>query len=111
MISSATTYAHYPIVMYSHISMMFGFRSDDEEEELGDEEDATLDDDILDELADDEVADADDPLAEGFGEMPAEEEEAIEKASEEREGEDDGEVLEDDAEDVDYDTFDDVDEM
>ncbi len=88
--------------------MLFGFRSDDEEEV--DEEDATLADDILDELAED-TEDEDDPLAEGFGELPAEEEEAIEKASEEEDEDGDDESLEDDAEDVDFDTFDDVDEM
>jgi len=84
-------------------------RTDDEildETELDDEE-ASLADDVLDEVADD--AGPDDLETEGFGLLPDTED------SDEEETEDeelpDEESLEDDAEDVDYDTFDDIDEM
>jgi hypothetical protein len=81
----------------------------DEEVELGDDEDATLADDLLDEVSDDEVV-ADDELMEGFGILP---EAAVEEDEEEedKEGEDGDEPLEEDAEDVDFDRFDDVDEL
>jgi len=82
----------------------------DEEEEVG-EESASLDDDLLAELdpLDDVVAEE---LTEGFGEVPEEEEKAIEKAAEKPDDDDSGdEALEEDAEDVDYDTFDDIDDM
>lgn len=83
----------------------------DEEEEI-DEEDASLDDDLLAELDPLDEENEEDPLSEGFGEVPEEEEKAIEKAAvEEEDTDDDDEDLEDDAEDVDYDTFDDVDEF
>ncbi len=91
--------------------MTFFVNIPDEEEEI-DEEDASLDDDLLAELdpLDDEV-EVDD-LTEGFGEVPEEEEKAIEKASEKTDDDDDGdESLEEDAEDVDFDTFDDIDDM
>ena len=85
-----------------------------EDEEEIDEEDASLDDDLLAELDPIEEDEEEDPLTSGFGEVPEEEEKAIEEASEvkEDESEDDtDEDLEEDAEDVDYDTFDDVDEF
>ena len=72
---------------------------EDEELGLGDDE-ATLDDDLLDEVSGDDVV-ADDDLMEGFGILPEEEE----KDEEEEES------LEEDAEDVDFDRFDDVDEL
>jgi hypothetical protein len=74
-------------------------------EELNDEE-VTLADDILDEVSDDDTAD---DLLEGFGVLPIatepEEEEEKDEDSEEEE------MLEEDAEDVDFDRFDDVDEL
>jgi hypothetical protein len=78
------------------------------EEELEDtnDEDASLGDDVLDEVAGEEKDDADDDTA-GFGHI---EEKDVKEPSEEDEEEDDT-ALEDDAEDVDYDSFDDVDEM
>jgi hypothetical protein len=84
-----------------------------EDEEEMDEEDASLDDDLLAELDPIEEEEVDDPLATGFGEVPEEEEKAIEEAAavKEESEEDSAEDLEEDAEDVDYDTFDDVDEF
>ena len=79
---------------------MIFFKMDDEETEL--------DDDILDEVGEDENL-ADDDM-EGFGlieEEGGEEDDEEEKDDEES----DEESLEEDAEDVDFDTFDDVDEM
>lgn len=86
------------------------FRTDDElagEEEMDDEE-ATLADDLLDEVGVDEEEVPED--IEGFGHIT---EEAIAEEEEETEEEktEDGETLEEDAEDVDFDTFDDVDEL
>jgi rRNA-processing protein EBP2 len=76
----------------------------EETDDLNDE-DATLADDLLDEI------DADDEdgveVIEGFG-LVAEDETEDEEDEDE---EDDEESLEDDAEDVDYDRFDDVDEL
>lgn len=78
-----------------------------EEEEL-DEDAVSLDDDLLA-----EVADEDDVLedeVEGFGLI--DEAAEVEKAEEEEEEDAEGDAsLEDDAEDVDYDSFDDVDEF
>lgn len=80
---------------------------DHKEEEAAEEEDdseASIDDGVLDELADDKVADEAEP--EGFGhisENPADDEK-VDDAKE-------GTELEEDAEDVDFDTFDDIDEM
>jgi hypothetical protein len=91
-----------PMTFFAHIP--------DEEEEI-DEEEGAIDDDLLAELdpLEDEV---EDPLTGGFGEVPEEEEKAIEKASEKSDDDEDGdEPLEEDAEDVDFDTFDDVDEF
>ena len=87
------------------------FAHTDEEEEV-DEESASLDDELLAELT--PVQDGEeeiDPLTEGFGEVPEEEEKAIEKASEKTDDDDEDAGLEEDAEDVDFDTFDDVDDM
>jgi len=88
---------------------MVFFRSDTEEEELEtpEDEDATLADEVLDEV---EGEAEEDVAVEGFGLVleTGEEEEDEEK----EEGEEEGEAsLEEDAEDVDFDTFDDVDEM
>ncbi len=87
------------------------FRTDDEAELEGemDDEEATLADDLLDEVgADDEEAGAED--IEGFGHIVEEE---VKEPEEEVEGEkaEEDAPLEEDAEDVDFDTFDDVDEM
>lgn len=83
-----------------------------EEEEETDGEDASLDDDLLAELNPLEEEEVVDPLTEGFGEVPEEEEKAIVKASEKSDDDDEpDDKLEDDAEDVDYDTFDDIDDM
>lgn len=80
----------------------------EEEIDMGDDEEATLDDDLLDEVSGDD-ADADADLMEGFGILPeGEEEEEKENDDEEQESDDE---LEEDAEDVDFDRFDDVDEM
>lgn len=90
--------------------MIFFAHTIREEEEVEGEEDASLDDSLLSEL--DSLDDDEDDLTEGFGEIPEDEEKAIEKAGDERtEDDDDEEDLEEDAEDVDYDTYDDVDEM
>jgi len=74
-------------------------------EELNDEE-ATLADDLLDEVSEDDTAD---DLLEGFGVLP--EVVTKEEPEEKDELEDDTESLEEDAEDVDFDLFDDVDEL
>lgn len=96
--------------------MILFVNTGDEEEEVEEgemgEEDASLDDDLLAELTPLEDDEELDPLAEGFGEVPEEEEKAIEKASEKMDEDEDGdESLEEDAEDVDFDTFDDIDDM
>lgn len=87
---------------------------DDEEDELvddadavGDDETASLDDDLLSEVIEEEVIGEED--MEGFGLLEeAEVAPVVEEESEDAEGD---VSLEDDAEDVDYDSFDDVDEM
>lgn len=83
--------------------------SDDlKETEMDDEtndNEATLADDLLDEVSEDSRAD---DLLEGFGVTPNETEE---EKDEDEESEDETETLEDDAEDVDFDRFDDVDEL
>jgi len=76
-------------------------------EEINDEE-ATLADDLLDEVSGDDTAD---DLLEGFGVLPDATEEEEEEVEEKDDLEDDTESLEDDAEDVDFDLFDDVDEL
>jgi len=73
----------------------------DEPEEINDD-DATLADDLLDEI---DGAETEDDALEGFGLVEEDDEE------EEEEEEKEEESLEDDAEDVDYDRFDDIDEM
>lgn len=93
---------------------MVFLRRDDEEEELEnpDDEDATLGDDVLDEVEEDTVDVADD--MEGFGHIDETEKDKKEDDEEEKDDEDKDDhdaPLEDDAEDVDFDTFDDVDEM
>lgn len=74
----------------------------EEPEEIGDDE-ATLADDLLDEVAGD---DTEDDALEGFGILP------IKEDADEEEDEEEGDAeLEDDAEDVEFDAFDDIDEM
>jgi hypothetical protein len=97
------------IVLIKQLNHMSDDLVDDElesSEELNDDE-ATLADDLLDEVSGDDVAD---DILEGFGILP---EAAIEEEDEEEKDdtEDDTESLEDDAEDVDFDRFDDIDEM
>lgn len=88
----------------------FVSHTDDEEEkepdELNDDE-ATLADDLLDEVVGAEVEE--DDALEGFGILPIKEED--DDVEEKDEDEDGDESLEDDAEDVEFDTFDDVDEL
>jgi hypothetical protein len=89
---------------------MIIFRHSDEEEELEapEDEEAALADDLLDEVGDDAVGVADD--MEGFGLLT--EEDVSEEEEKEKEDEDEDEAtLDEDAEDVDFDTFDDIDEM
>lgn len=83
---------------------------DDEEEEI-DEEGASIDDDLLAELEDSTDETAGDDHVEGFGAVPEEEERALDKVLEKGDDDDSEEDLEEDAEDVDFDTFDDVDEF
>jgi ribonuclease E len=80
----------------------------EEDMDLGDDEDATLADDLLDEVSGDDAAD-DEELMEGFGILPEVDDADDDKDDEE--DEDGEESLEEDAEDVDFDRFDDVDEM
>ena len=91
------------------MNVMVFLRRDDDEVETPEDEEATLADDILDEV-EEEVADVIEPGdLEGFG-LIAETADVEEVAEDEKEEE--GDVpLEEDAEDVDFDTFDDVDEM
>lgn len=87
--------------------MIFLNRDEEEELENPDDEEATLAEDLLDEVGEEAVADDD---LEGFGLLTPE----IEKEDDEEEEEKDDEeeaTLDEDAEDVDFDTFDDVDEM
>lgn len=78
-------------------------------EEDAEDEDASLDDSLLDEIEGVEDEEEADDFTEGFGELPVEVEAEPKEAELE---EDDAEPeTEEDAEDVDYDTFDDVDEM
>ena len=79
----------------------------EEPEELSDD-DATLADDLLDEVAGVEVEEEDEAL-EGFGILPIKEDDDDEEEKEENEDED--AELEDDAEDVEFDAFDDIDEL
>ncbi len=82
-----------------------GEEEQDESEDMEDEE-AALADDLLDEVGDDTDADA---SLEGFGILPETDADEDEEAEEDEHGE--GDDLEEDAEDVDFDRFDDVDEM
>ena len=67
----------------------------------------SLDDSILDEIVNGDSSDAD----EGFGHLPELDNSKDEDEKETEEEEDDLLEEEEDAEDVDYDTFDDIDEM
>jgi hypothetical protein len=87
--------------------MIFLKRDDEEEVENPEDEEATLADDLLDEVGDDPV-EADEEI-EGFGLIA--ETEVAEEEEEEKEDEEEEASLDEDAEDVDFDTFDDVDEM
>ena len=90
------------------------FVADTNPEELGADIDSpeetadTLDDSLLDEISGDELSDE-----EGFGHLPETEDDDEEDAEEETEEDEEDDLLEEeeDAEDVDYDTFDDIDEM
>lgn len=88
---------------------MLWFRDDTEEElesdTVGDDE-LELGDDALEELDEEDEVDED----EGFGHLP-ETDGAATTTPDEEEDEEDETPLEEDAEDVDYDTFDDIDEM
>ena len=87
---------------------MIFFRNDDEEElEAGDDEEATLAEDLLDEVGDDAVPVEDE--MEGFGLLTETEEK--EEVEEKEDDDEEDAPLEEDAEDVDFDTFADVDEM
>ncbi len=77
------------------------------EEEEVDDEAVSLDDDLLAEVVDEEEPVEDE--MEGFGLI--DEVVEVEKAEEEEEDAEGDTRLEDDAEDVDYDSFDDVDEF
>lgn len=91
---------------------MINFQTDKEEvlETSEDDEDASLDDTVLDEVSSD--TDDTDEEVEGFGHITEGDEDEDEDEAKESSDDDDGEeVLEEDAEDVDYDTFDDIDEM
>ena len=85
--------------------IFFAHLRDEEDFEETDDTEASLDDEVLAEIGDESEEETDE--TEGFGliDDDAEEEEAEEEES------DDDDSLEDDAEDVDYDTFDDIDEM
>ena len=85
----------------------FAKNNDDTEEpeELNDE-DATLADDLLDEVATEE---AEENVLEGFGILT--EKETSEEEPEKDEDEEGDAELEDDAEDVEFDAFDDIDEL
>ena len=97
--------------------MTFFVQTPDEEEEAEESEgevaEVSLDDDLLAELDPlDDAVGVEDALTEGFGEVPEEEEKALDKVIEKGDNDDDSdENLEEDAEDVDFDRFDDVDEM
>lgn len=89
--------------------MLFLNREEEEELENGDEEDATLAEDLLDEVG--EETDEEEEL-EGFGLITPDKDKS--NADEEDKGDEDEEdeaTLDEDAEDVDFDTFDDIDEM
>ena len=83
--------------------------SNEDELEDVDDEDASLGDDVLDEVAGEDESDDEDDT-EGFGHIDDKVVKEVPESDDDEEEEDDAE-LEDDAEDVDYDSFDDVDEM
>jgi len=90
--------------------MIFFTRDEEEEIENPDDEEATLAEDLLDEVGEEDVADD----LEGFGLIDEKDEKDKNKNDDEEKDEedDDEEVpLDEDAEDVDFDTFDDIDEM
>ncbi len=90
--------------------MISNFAKNDEDIEEPDElndEDATLADDLLDEVAADEVEE--DDVLEGFGILTEKE---VAEEEEEKDDDEEGDAeLEDDAEDVEFDAFDDIDEL
>lgn len=88
--------------------MIFFKHDDDEELENPDDEEASLAEDLLDEVGED-VAEVEDDM-EGFG-LLTEEEEKEDKEEKEDDDEEEEASLDEDAEDVDFDTFDDIDEM
>ena len=74
----------------------------------------SLNDDVLNEMDDDTDSEEEDTSdTEGFGELSDEEEKPMPVNSSDPEEQDDDEAdpLEEDAEEVDYDTFDDIDEL
>lgn len=79
-----------------------------EEEEEMDDADASIDESMLDEIGSD--TDDADAETEGFGHIDETGEEDEDEEDEEDAADEDG-SLENDAEDVDFDTFDDVDEL
>lgn len=88
------------------------FVADTNPDELGADIDTTgetLDDSLLEEMSDEELSDTD----EGFGHIPETDDDEEEEEDTETEEDDEDDLLEEeeDAEDVDYDTFDDIDEM
>jgi hypothetical protein len=85
-------------------------KNEDELEDM-DDEDASLSDDVLGEVAGEEEEDADEDEPEGFGHIDDKEVKEVSENEEDDEEEEDDAALEDDAEDVDYDSFDDVDEL
>ncbi len=92
--------------------MIHAFSEDEDEineEDIMDDEDATLADDLLDEVGDEE--DEIDPSLEGFGILPEAETKDEDEEEKDEDEISDEESLEEDAEEVDYDRFDDVDEM
>jgi hypothetical protein len=84
-------------------------KNEDELEDM-DDEDASLGDDVLDEVAGEEEEDDEDE-PEGFGHIDDKEVKEVSENEGDDEEEEDDAALEDDAEDVDYDSFDDVDEL
>ncbi len=88
---------------------MIFFKHDDEEEgefESPEDEESALADDILDEVGDDVIGEDE---IEGFGLITEEPEK--EEAEDSDDNDEEDAPLDEDAEDVDFDTFDDVDEM
>lgn len=86
---------------------MIFFKQEDDEETPEDDE-ATLADDLLDEVGED--AESTDDM-EGFGLLTEDDTKEEEEEEKEEDEEEEEATLDEDAEDVDFDTFDDVDEM